>query len=189
MSAKKKKKEEKVEENVQPEEAQETEAVNDDQQTIQELKEQLQRLAADYQNYQKRSHKQIEQASQFAKQDMAKALLPILDNFDQTLSSVTEDQDVAAVLKGVKIVYDHMIDTLSGQSIQPIEVNPGDNFDPNLHEAMMRQESDEIDENCIIAEFSRGYSMGDIVLRPTKVSVARSPQVEATEAENESEED
>ena len=143
------------------------------EQEVEQLKQQLQRVAADYQNFQKRSFKQIEQAGQFARQGMAKDLLAVLDSFEHTFSGCDENQDAADVIKGVRIIYDQLLNILSGHSIEPIEVNPGDPFDPTLHEAMLRQESDEFEENAVIAEFARGYTINGITLRPAKVSVAR----------------
>lgn len=153
------------------------------EQQVEQLTQQLQRLAADYQNFQKRSHKQIEQAGQFARQSIAKDLLAVLDSFEHTFSGCDENQDATDVIKGVRIIYDQLLNILSSHSVQPIKVQPGDSFDPTLHEAMLRQESDEFAENSIIAEFACGYTINGITLRPAKVSVARAV-VTPPEAEN-----
>jgi molecular chaperone GrpE len=143
------------------------------EQQVDQLKQQLQRVAADYQNFQKRSVKQIAQAGQFAQQSMAKDILAVLDSFEHTFAAANENQEAADLIKGVRIIYDQLLNILSGHSIAPIEVKPGEPFDPILHEAMLRQTSDEFEENAVIAEFTRGYTINEITLRPAKVSVAR----------------
>ena len=146
------------------------------------LKDKLQRLGADYQNYQKRAQRQITQAGQFASQEMAKSLLPVLDNFEHTLSNDHETADLTAILKGVAIVYDHLLNILKGQGLEVIQVEPGDSFDPSLHEAMLRQESDQLPPNSVIEQFTPGYTMKGRTLRPAKVSVSTSPQAETDQS-------
>lgn len=143
------------------------------EQEVDQLKQQLLRVSADYQNFQKRSTKQIAQAGQFARQSIAKDVLAVLDSFEHTFTASNENQDADDVIKGVRIIYDQLLSVLAGHAIEPIVVKPGDDFDPTLHEAMLRQESDEFDENAVIAEFARGYTINGITLRPAKVSVAR----------------
>jgi molecular chaperone GrpE len=157
------------------------------EQQMDDLKQKLQRMGADYQNYQKRSIRQIDEAARMAKENFARSLLPVLDNFEHTLNADHSSQDIEAVLKGVKIVYDHMADILSSQSVEVIKVEPGEPFDPTRHEAMLKQESEEFEENAVIAEFVRGYKMNDRTLRPAKVSVAKAPEPPAA-AEDENQE-
>ncbi len=143
------------------------------EQELEELRGRFQRLAADYQNYQKRSYKQIEQTGQFAREEIARSLLTVLDNFEHTLAKGAEFADVAAVLDGVKIVYDHLMSVMAGQGVTKIEIQTGEPFNPNLHEAMLHEESDECEENTILRELAAGYMMNGRTLRPAKVSVAK----------------
>lgn len=163
------------------------ESLTEATQEVDQLKQQLQRVAADYQNFQKRSQKQIAQAGQFARQDLVKALLAVLDNFEHTFNGFDESLNAADVIKGVQIIYDQLLNILSSQSLDPIEVKPGDPFDPTLHEAMLRQESDAFEDNAVIAEFARGYTMNGMTLRPAKVSVARAVQPTTDETDGEQE--
>ena len=140
---------------------------------LEELRGRFQRLAADYQNYQKRSYKQIEQTGQFAREEIVRSLLAVLDNFEHTLEKGVEFENVAAVLEGVKIVYDHLISVLAGHGITKIEIQTGERFDPSLHEAMLHEESHECEENTILRELASGYIMNGRTLRPAKVSVAK----------------
>jgi len=145
------------------------------------LKDKLQRLGADYQNYQKRAQKQITQAEQFARGEMAKSLLPVLDNFEHTLANDQETADLGAILKGIEIVYDHLLNILKAQGLEVIQVDPADPFDPSLHEAMLRQESGDLPPNCVIEQLSPGYTMNGRTLRPAKVSVSTTPQTESAQ--------
>ena len=162
------------------------------EQQLAELQMKYQRLAADYQNYQKRAHKEIRQAGEFSRENLTRSLLPILDNFEHALEKGSEAQDAETVVQGVKIVYDHFMDTLLGAGIKPIEVEVGCPFDPTLHEALMQEENDQMDANCVVRELARGYIMNDRTLRPAKVSVAKAPaepQEQETETEQEPTED
>ena len=148
---------------------------------LESLKDKLQRLGADYQNYQKRAQKQITQAEQFARGEMAKSLLPVLDNFEHTLANDQETADLGAILKGIAIVYDHLLNILKAQGLEVIPVEPADPFDPSLHEAMLRQESSDLPPNSVIAQLSPGYTMNGRTLRPAKVSVSTTPQAESAQ--------
>ncbi len=145
------------------------------EQEIEDLKQRLQRLGADYQNFQKRSLRQIEQAAQMAREEIARTLLPVLDNFEHTLNADHAGQDTAKILEGVQIVYDHLLNVLAGHGCKPIPVQTGDAFDPAQHEALMKVEHDELPENAVVAELARGYAMNERTLRPAKVSVAKPP--------------
>lgn len=147
----------------------------DQEAPVELLKQQLQRLGADYQNYQKRSQKQVEQSTQFAKENFVRDVLPVLDNFRHTLEKGTEAQDAAAIIKGAQIVYDHLANVLAGQGVKQIEVAQGDAFDPSRHEAVVYEENEQLDENTVVRELAAGYLMNGRTIRPAKVTVAKSP--------------
>ncbi|MBN1765707.1 MAG: nucleotide exchange factor GrpE [Sedimentisphaerales bacterium] len=142
---------------------------------IEELTQRLQRLGADYQNFQKRALKKEEQAAQFAREDLVRTLLPVLDNFCHALEKSDDTCDANAVLQGMQIVYDHFMQVLTGAGLKPIKISPGDSFDPALHEAMLHEENAEFPVNTIVRELARGYIMNERTLRPAKVSVAKTP--------------
>ncbi|MCK5272571.1 MAG: nucleotide exchange factor GrpE [Sedimentisphaerales bacterium] len=155
-----------------------TEDSSDLEREMGELTRRFQRLGADYQNYQKRAEKQIEQAAGLARENLVKSLLPVLDNFEHTLDSLEtpgESQDITTILKGVRIVYDHLMSDMETAGLERIQVKQGESFDPTLHEAMLQEESDEFENNTIIRELIPGYMMNGRTLRPTRVSVAKSP--------------
>ncbi len=151
--------------------------------TVADVKDQLLRLAAEYQNYQKRSMRQIEQAGQFAAENVVKNILPVLDNFQHTLEKGKETGDIMTVMQGVQIVFDHLMNTLQTAGMKKIQVETGSVFDPSKHEALMHVESADIEPNHIVMELAAGYEMNERTIRPAKVSIAKAPEVKA-EPEN-----
>jgi len=140
------------------------------QQQKDELFGKLQRLSADYANFQKRVPKQIADTVAYEKERIIKALLPVLDNFEHSLQHADKSESTEAVVDGVKIVYDQMLDILKSFGVERIE-GVGENFDPNLHQAMMQKEDKEKDENIVLEEFQKGYKINDRVIRPSRVAV------------------
>jgi molecular chaperone GrpE len=145
------------------------------EQELEDLKQSLLRVAADYQNYQKRARREIEQASQVAEERLAKGLIPVLDDFDRALSQGRDVTGAEAVLEGVRLVHEGLLRVLASRGLKPIEVQPGTPFDPALHEAMMYEEHADLPENSICRELARGYVMNGRVLRAAKVTVAKKP--------------
>ncbi|RKY11350.1 MAG: nucleotide exchange factor GrpE, partial [Planctomycetota bacterium] len=135
-----------------------------------ELFEKLQRVAADYANYQKRTPKQIADSVAYEKKAIIRSLLPSLDNFAHALASAQNAEAVDGVVKGVQMVFDHMLDALKGHGLEQIE-SVGKEFDPTIHEAVqLRAEADKPD-NVVLEEFQRGYKLNGQVVRPSKVIV------------------
>lgn len=160
-------------------------SAQDIERELEALKQRFQRLGADFQNYQKRSYRQVEQAAQMARDEMALSLLGVLDNFEHTLAKGREADNIEKVLEGVKIVYDHLFNALTNHGLQRIEVKRGESFDPTRHEAMLQEANDEWPENTIVRELSPGYMMKDRTLRPAKVSVTKPPgEAEGSGEEN-----
>jgi len=142
-------------------------------QEVAELKDRLQRLGADYQNYQKRVQKELQQVRQWAKEDLVKGLLGVLDDFERTLANGGEAPDAGALLEGVRMVYDHLEKALEGAGLRRVTTEPGEAFDPGVHEALMQEESETVAPNCVVRELQCGYQMNERLLRPARVSVAK----------------
>lgn len=190
MSKKSKKKQELADKSTQPTDDQQATQAKEAapkelslQEQLEEMTQRWQRTAADYQNYQKRAQQLQTQMSQFAQEDLAKAILPVLDNFQHTLEQGHDSQDIASLMQGVQIVHDHLRNALESFGMERIIVQQGDSFDPNKHEAILHQESEQVPENAIVQELAPGYTMNNRTLRPAKVSVAKSAA--ATEEQNE----
>ncbi|MHC4115762.1 MAG: nucleotide exchange factor GrpE [Planctomycetota bacterium] len=135
-----------------------------------EIFAQLQRVSADYANYQKRASKQISDTITYEKERIIKSLLPVLDNFEHTLANAHSAERTEDFLKGVKIIYDQMLDFLKSHGVEQIEAQ-GEKFDPALHQAMMRKSEPEQEEDVVLEEFQKGYKLGERVIRPSRVIV------------------
>ena len=126
------------------------------------------RLAAEFDNFRKRTIKEKEASYGNGKADAVAKMLPVYDNLERALNQPTED---AAYKKGVEMTMNELIKVLSALGVE-IFGNAGDAFDPNLHNAVMHIESDEFAENTICAVFQKGFKIGDKVVRFAMVQVA-----------------
>jgi molecular chaperone GrpE len=135
-----------------------------------ELFEKLQRVSADYANYQKRAPKQIADTVAYEKETIIKSLLPALDNLEHTLQNTQSVENINALIQGIRIIYDQMLDILKSHGVEPIKAL-GETFDPALHEAMMQKTEPEKENNIVLQEFQKGYKLNGRVIRPGKVIV------------------
>lgn len=139
-----------------------------------DLFEQLQRISADYANFQKRVPKQVADTVAYERKAILRSILPSLDNFEHALAGAEKAETIESVVEGVKLTFDHMLDTLKAHKVAKIE-SVGHEFDPALHEAMMRRTEEDKPDNVVLEDFLSGYMMGDVVLRPAKVIVNKLP--------------
>ena len=168
--AKKKKEEQElpVEETVAEEAAQPTPEVNPWEEKYNAEHDAHLRLAADYDNFRKRSLKEKEQSYGNGKADAVEKLLPVYDNLERALNQPTED---AAYKKGVEMTMTQLVSILNGLGVE-IFGEPGETFDPNLHNAVMHTEDDSVAENTITQVFQKGFKLGDKIVRFAMVQVA-----------------
>jgi molecular chaperone GrpE len=142
------------------------------------LKEQLLRAVADFDNYRKRIERERRELSDYATTDVLLELLPIIDNFERALSAsapgATADKrvDGEALRRGVELIHRQMLDLLRKRGVTLIEALGAD-FDPNVHQAVIHEPSDEHREGEVMQELQRGYRLGDRLLRPSMVKVAK----------------
>lgn len=137
-----------------------------------ELVDRLQRLAADFSNYQKRTDRRIEDERREAVRGLVLDLLPAVDNFDRALAAAEEGQDCRSLLDGIRLVHEQLLAGLKKHGITPIETDRSA-FDPEHHEAVAHLPSDEHPAGRVIGETLRGYRFGDQVLRASRVAVSR----------------
>lgn len=159
-------------------EAAEQEAGSEEQQLLQrlqaerdDLESKLLRVSADYQNFARRAQQNVESAVQQKVMDVARGLVVVMDHFDRALEGQGQGES-ASVLQGVMMVHDELLATLKRFGVERLDVEPGTEFDPNRHEALMRQPSDKIESNHITIQLQPGYVLGDKVIRPAQVGVA-----------------
>lgn len=171
------KKEEPLQEEIKAEEstAQET-AVDENAEKISELEKELAaskeahiRTLAEYDNYRKRSTKEKEGIYTDAKAVCMTELLGVVDNFERALD--IKDSDFESYKKGVEIIYTNLMDTFKKLGVEAFG-EAGEDFDPNFHNGVMHIDDPEKAENVIAEVFSKGYKLGEKVLRPAMVKVA-----------------
>ncbi|MBW2561879.1 MAG: nucleotide exchange factor GrpE [Deltaproteobacteria bacterium] len=147
----------------------------------------LQRLAADYQNYQKRSAKDMDQARTYANESLMKELLSVLDDMERALASAKENSEQDdPLLMGMQMVSDKMLQTLGRFGLKVIEAQ-GQSFDPAKHLALMQQPSTDVPPMMVLQELQKGYELKDRILRPTSVIVSKEPEEEAELADEDAE--
>jgi molecular chaperone GrpE len=136
-----------------------------------DLQDRLLRAHAEFENARRRADRDRSDFLQFASMDLVKEILPILDDFERALNVETADREYA---KGVELIYGRLFDTLKKMGLEAIETE-GRLFDPNLHQAVERVESDEVEDQAILDEYQRGYNFKGRLLRPAMVKVAVRP--------------
>ncbi len=147
-----------------------------------ELFAKLQRVSADYANFQKRASKQIADTIAYEKEKIIKTLLPALDSFEHTLASAASAETVDVLVKGIEIVYDQVLDILKSHNVEQIEAL-GEKFDPVLHQAMMQRCEPDEAEGIVLEEFQKGYKLNGRAIRPSRVVVNKWPLEQPEDAE------
>lgn len=142
------------------------------------------RLAAEFDNYRKRTAREFGELITMANSRLLKELIEIKDNFERALEGEVRG-DLEAYRKGVELIYNQLTELLQKENVEPIEA-VGKPFDPNYHEAIMQQESDKYDEGIVAGEMQKGYRLGDRVLRHTRVIVSTG---ERSDRQNEKEDE
>ncbi len=148
-----------------------TEETNPWQEKYETLNNQYIRLAADFDNYRKRQEQERENLLKYGAENTVKKLIEVLDNFDRGAKAIETVEDCEKVKECFNLAYKNLNDVLGKIGLEVIKAE-GEEFDPNMHEAVMQTPTDEKPENTIIAELQKGYKLGDKVLRPTLVNVA-----------------
>lgn len=135
------------------------------------LNNQYIRLAADFDNFRKRQAQEREELLKYGAEGTVKQLIEVLDNFDRGLKAIETVEDCEKVKECYNLAYKNFNDVLSKIGLEVIKAE-GEEFDPNMHEAVMQTPTSDKKDNTIIAELQKGYKLGDKVLRPTLVNVA-----------------
>ena len=138
---------------------------------IAELTDKLKRQLAEFENFRNRTDKEKSQMYAVGAKDVIEKILPVIDNFERGLKSIPEDQKGGPVASGMEMIYKQLITVLEDLGVTPIEA-VGQEFDPNLHNAVMHAEDEGLGENIVAEEFQKGYKYKDTVLRHSMVKVA-----------------
>ncbi len=138
---------------------------------IAELTDRVKRQLAEFENFRNRTEKEKSQMYTIGAKDVIEKILPVVDNFERGIKSIPEEEREAPVASGMEMIYKQLMTVLTDLGVTPIEA-VGQEFDPNLHNAVMHVENEELGENIVAEEFQKGYQYKDAVLRHSIVSVA-----------------
>lgn len=133
------------------------------------VQDRLLRTAAEFDNYRKRMDRERRDLAEYTAGEVMKDLLPIIDNLERALHAAEQDDPLR---KGVELIHKQMLEMLRKRGVTPIEALGAD-FDPNFHQAVIHEESAQHREGEVMEELQRGYVVGDRLLRPSMVKVAK----------------
>ena len=138
---------------------------------IEELSDKLLRQMAEFDNFRKRTEKEKSAMYEIGAKDIIEKLLPVVDNFERGFTTVAEEDKEDAFVTGMEMVYKQLMTMLEGVGVKPIEA-VGQEFNPDLHNAVMHVEDETVGGNIIVEEFQKGYTYRDSVVRYSMVKVA-----------------
>ena len=144
----------------------------DEKQKAEEYLDNWRRSAAEFSNYRKRVEKEKAEYAQFANAVLLTKLLEVMDGFDAAFHAIPEKFHSEPWVEGIRLVEQKLKRVLESEGVKPIEAQ-GKEFDPNFHEAMFHEVSPGAPEGQVLSEFQRGYLLGERVLRPSRVKVAK----------------
>jgi molecular chaperone GrpE len=144
------------------------------------MKDQWMRTAADFDNFRKRSRRELEETRKAGKEELLKEFLPIFDNLERAIQSALRAKDVKGVAEGLQMVLRQYVDTLARGGITKVPT-VGSHFDPSHHEAIQQVETDEHPPGTVVAEVQPGYAQGDRLIRAAMVVVAKPPSKSSDE--------
>lgn len=147
-----------------------------------QLKEQMLRLAADYDNFRKRSQRELEDADRRGREQVLREVLPVIDNLERAVAAATSTSDAKSIADGVAMVLRLFNDDVAQRVGLERLKTVGERFDPTLHEAVQQLETSDMPAGSIVAEVIAGYRFRNRLLRPALVVVARPPASTSVEA-------
>lgn len=141
------------------------------QKEIEALKASELRIRADFDNFRRRTNEENAKRVKFASQSVIEKLIPLIDNFERALQVNATSEDAKQIQSGVDMIHRQLLDVLNAEQVEVIEA-VGQPFDPNYHQAVMQEPSDEFESGIVTMELQKGYTMHGRVIRPSMVKVA-----------------
>jgi len=139
------------------------------------LQDQMLRLQADFDNFRKRMAREKKDWIAFASENLVMELLPVLDHFELGLADSEQNGAPESLTEGFRLIYTQLCAALDKAGVKIIDAQPGDPFDPQVHEAISQLPSENIPESEVVAQTRRGYRMGEKLLRAAQVVVSSGP--------------
>ncbi|MGD9963392.1 MAG: nucleotide exchange factor GrpE [Thermoplasmata archaeon] len=154
---------------------------------IEELTDDLKRLQAEFENYKKRVAKEGSERSRVGAEAVVRDLLAVMDTFDKALEDAGKNDYPKQLKKGLEGIHRQLLQTLQRQGLREIETDGA--FDPFEHEAMNREERDDVEDGSILEVYQKGYALGPKVIRTAKVRVSKTPETDEVHDIQESQEE
>ncbi|WP_300668703.1 nucleotide exchange factor GrpE [Desulfoluna sp.] len=144
----------------------------------------LLRSTAEFDNYKKRSAREFQESKKYANEAFIKQLLPVVDNLERAVESIDDgvDESRQSVIEGVKMTLSEIVKVFDKFHLKPLE-SEGKPFDPNFHQAVIQEETNEVPENTVVKEMQKGYLLHDRLIRPAMVVVSKAAAENAGENE------
>jgi len=130
------------------------------------------RLHAEFENFKRRITKDKQEAIKYANQELIRQILPFVDNLERSLQHADESKNIDALKEGIEMTIKDFLKTLEKLGLETIQ-SEGEPFDPNVHEAIMQEERDDMEPNTVVQELQRGYKLHGRVIRPATVTVSK----------------
>lgn len=140
-------------------------------QQIEELTDRVRRQMAEFDNFRKRTEKEKSQMFETGAKSIVEKILPVVDNFERGLAAIPEEEKGSAFAEGMEKIYKQMMTMLEEAGVKAIETE-GKEFDPNLHNAVMHIDDENLGENIVVEEFQKGYMYRESIVRHSMVKVA-----------------
>jgi len=163
------------------EKATQEQGVNELKEQLASEKDRLLRLSAEFENYKKRKQRETDDFKKFANESIFRQLLTVVDNLERAILSAEETAaDEKILLEGVKLTHKELLKLFENYNVKLVEAE-NQPFNPNFHQAVTQEETDEIDENTVTKVLQNGYTLHDRLIRPAMVIVSKKIQKEANE--------
>lgn len=150
----------------------EAEVIDLEKDQVEELNKKILRAAADFDNLKRRTQEEKVRLLKYGSEKLLINTLPVLDNFERAIDVKDPTEEIKKFVEGMDMIYRQLMDVLAKEGLSKIEAL-GNQFDPELHDAVMKVEDENVEDNTIIADLRTGYLYHDKVIRPTMVQVAQ----------------
>ncbi|MEE9252473.1 MAG: nucleotide exchange factor GrpE [Thermodesulfobacteriota bacterium] len=148
-----------------------------------ELYERYLRIVADFENYKKRVIKEKADIMAYGNEELIKEFLTVVDNLERALQHSESPENPGSIVEGIKLVHRQFLVALEKFGVKPIEISPGEKFDPRIHQAIEHVESKDLSPGLVLSEILRGYMLKDKLIRPSLVAVSRAENPKETQGE------
>ncbi len=148
------------------------EALKNKTKEAEEYLSQMKYLKADFENYKKRMNREKEEFAKYATEKLVLEILTVVDNLQRAIEAGTDGSGKTSLLEGVEMTYKQLLNILEKEGVKCIKAE-GEMFDPHLHECVMTEETDKHEEDTVLHEIQKGYTLNSRVIRHSKVKIAK----------------